>query len=318
MNELLTWGLTVFVSLALFALCYNQLQVATRSGDYMIAQGWFGIGALVLVVRFMYWRITSNRDLTLRAVICVVVCGGVCGATVAVFSSINHKRQRWVESNQPSASNAAKEESQWHQTAQYDLTSREAAPRKSSASREEAPKPNLVFTGAIRISVHTNDNGTMVDSPNVPRTATWRLKHPTYVATVVTYHNQYSESHKVCGAKRVSAQLTYEFPGGVAPFVVPRALWFPLNVSTVDFAFNDAYGFVLAVVNAGGRLCAAQKAIGDPHQRLATNINVLPANEVTARVRLISEADGSVIKESKFRVQNPENRFSGAVVTEIS
>ncbi|HEY9286251.1 MAG TPA: hypothetical protein VIP46_22560 [Pyrinomonadaceae bacterium] len=175
------------------------------------------------------------------------------------------------------------------------------------------PKPNIVFLRTQQVSVYTNDNGTMVVNKNVPRTATWRMNHPVYDATVATYHNQPSESRKVGSAGWVSAQLTYEFPGKTETFIVPRALWFPQDVSVVKFDFNDSHGFVIAAIDPSGSLCAVQKGHG-----LTTKRDRLPANEAVVTVRLISESGGEVVKESKFNLKSPDSRFSGAVVTEVS
>lgn len=162
MNEIISWGLPIFVVLALIALCYNQLQVASRNGDYWIAQGWFGFGALVIVVRLMYWGITSNRNLTLRILVCLFVCGGMCAATVAVFSSINHKRARWIESNQDSTAKAENlvEVKQWYETPEYDLTAKESqtvtTPQPKPQLREKVRPPRKSLQERAEILVHCN------------------------------------------------------------------------------------------------------------------------------------------------------------------
>jgi hypothetical protein len=102
MNEALTWGLPIVAALALFTLSYTLLPSATRKGDYWMAGVWFVGGVLVLVLRVSYWGVTSNHRFGLRAVVCVVVIGGLAALSIEAFRSIDHKRRRLAETNQQS------------------------------------------------------------------------------------------------------------------------------------------------------------------------------------------------------------------------
>jgi hypothetical protein len=144
LSEVLSWGLPVFASLALIALSYSALQVASRSGDYRIAQVWFGLGAVILVVRLLYWGITSTRSSSLRFIACTVVFAGLLLTTVEAFRSISDKRERWIKSNQDSEVNARQlaEEKLWYETPEFDLVS-DLEVRSLPALKPDYSEPRL-------------------------------------------------------------------------------------------------------------------------------------------------------------------------------
>jgi hypothetical protein len=110
------------------------------------------------------------------------------------------------------------------------------------------------------------------------------MSHPTFRVIIALYHNQPTCEGTVVNANRVSAQLTYEV--AEAPdrtLILPRALWFPGNASTVDFRYNDHHGFIIAVVDS------EIIAIQDRHY---VELGVTSA---TVNVRFVLEEDGSMI-----------------------
>jgi hypothetical protein len=241
-------------------------------------------------------------------------------ATVGTSEALDSREQKQIE------------ERAWHETPEYDLTPRkearpatlraasDAALPEGAARESQRAKPNLVSLRPEMVFVYTNDVGKIVRSENKPRTATWRMNHPTYVALVVTYHNQPSPSSKVAAARKVSAQITYELSEGKSLFQVPRGVWFLENSSAVDFSINDSHQLILVTVQDAGYLSAARmeyEASGYGMKANLIGLNVSDVNAVNIRVRLVSEADGSIVKESKFRLEGKsDSKYDVRAVSE--
>lgn len=99
MNEFLTWAVPISVALALIGLSYAMLPSASRKGDFWMAGFWFGVGTLVLVIRFTYWALTSGHSLRLRLIICSAVVVILTAITIDAFRSIHDKYNRWAQAN---------------------------------------------------------------------------------------------------------------------------------------------------------------------------------------------------------------------------
>ena len=90
--ELVSWGLPIFIGLALAALSYNAQQVATRAADYRMAQLWFALAVLVPFLRVFYWALTASPRQSIRVVVCAVVALLLGLTAVEAFRSISSKR----------------------------------------------------------------------------------------------------------------------------------------------------------------------------------------------------------------------------------
>jgi hypothetical protein len=295
MNELLTWGLPFAVALGLIALSYNQLQVASRSGDYLIAKIWFTNGALTLFLRFIYWGITTNRILALRIVVCVLVCGSLVWVTVEAFRSINHKRQRWIESNAGAA-----EEKSWHQTPEYDLTPpekpRAAETRTIEEEKAPAPKewPNLVYKDRSGVRAHV-EGGIIVEGERNTRYP-WYDENVT--ALVIEICNEFNETQKVMPAYGVTAQIFYKI--GSVTLEVNRGAWLS-DENRMDFGVNETKRLIIAYLPDGHdpKLLILRRE----YQR-GGNLEAISAPlkeaDYCIEVRLISEERGEVYLKQAF------------------
>jgi hypothetical protein len=150
--------------------------------------------------------------------------------------------------------------------------------------------PTFVFLETKSVVVYSEDNGRIVKWTNVPRSAPWRTAHPTYRVIIASYHNQPSAAQKPVNVKAVSAQLTYKLSDG--PLIIPRAQWFPENIPTINFAYNDEHGFILAVVSGGNRIIALQNG----------EFVDLRTDEAEVSVQLISEASGMIKDAGRFEL----------------
>jgi hypothetical protein len=273
MTEFLTWGLPIFAALALVALSYNALQVASRVEDYWMAMLWFGLGVLIVVVRTIYWGVTSNRNLTLRIVVCFIVCGSIGAVTVLAFRSINHKRERWVESDQKSVEKAPLvEEKQWYETPEYDLTAKEAQviaipppkqqlpekvrpPRKSLQERAEllhpTPLPKITCKGTRIIKRYFDlDANTLIDEEYFGDDDDLALTiKPVSVALAKFYY------HPDVGVDpyiRVKAHIEFRDPYGEVSQNVDDAVWFKHEDEYIEFYTAKSHELIVALIPEDG------------------------------------------------------------------
>lgn len=94
MNEILTWGLPIFIGLASYGLTYSALQTASTRGDFWMARFWFALGSFVVMARFLYWGVTANRPQSVRVLVCGLIATLLIAATVESFRSIGQKQRR--------------------------------------------------------------------------------------------------------------------------------------------------------------------------------------------------------------------------------
>lgn len=305
MNEfLISWAAPVAVALALFGLSYGVLQVRSHRGDYLMAKIWFGLGSLILITRFVYWGLTAERSIPLRAGVCVVVCGALIAVTVETFRSINHKRDRRLETDETRSLTEAK---QWYETAAYDLTDRgpqavaasEIKPGESIVQEAAAePEPNLVYNGVKYLISHQD----LMTSVLFEGRQTHRyIFDPDLVAITAEISNEFSAERRVVPVDGVTAQIFYKSDDGET-IQVNRGAWLSRG-NRVGLAVNSAANLIILAVPERDPLpLIFVKEYTGAVQTLDSITRPLPQDSYDIEARLISEAKGKVYLTCKFRL----------------
>jgi hypothetical protein len=171
-----------------------------------------------------------------------------------------------------------------------------ASQLSSSLPPVEIERANLVFLRVDYELVYYNEiSRELTRWDNRPRSATWRMQHPAFSILVAYYRNQPQEGSQPISIKDLSVELEYNDDAD-KPFVVPRGLWFPQNRSTVDIAYNDTAGFILAEHHKSEAIFGRSKK---DRVRLAEY-------KTTVNVRFFSGADGASFDGGKFRIESFE------------
>lgn len=251
MGELITWGFPIFLGLGLIALCYAQLQVVGRGGDFRMAQFWFGLGILVLALRVVYWAMMTNRSLALRVALCIVICGTLIAITVEAFRSINHKRKVWLEVTQASSAKVKPlvEEKQWYKTPEYDLTS--------------GTKQGVPFLAHGSLTEAIQQDATQRVEPNLiplePRIGytepveTYRIKEvegyeydKSYRTAIAEFSNEIVLGSEVAPLESVKARIIY-YKDDKVYWRSSAGWWIENEFSTISFDPHEIQKLILAV-----------------------------------------------------------------------
>jgi hypothetical protein len=303
MNEFLTWALPIFIALALFALSYNALQVASRSGDYWMANVWFGLGALVLALRFIYWGITTSRSLTLRLIVCFLVVGSLVVITVEAFRSINHKRRRWIEDSIVKTQQL-EEEKQWHETPKYDLTPGAVQPitalePKTEGTKERltTPEPNLVFR-KLRITKLLADerrNRINEDSRGWP-------------AAVVGIENDADVPYEISSA-HIRAAINFTEIGGEHTWSNPDSTWLEDLNSPTHFRQGEVKTLMIAC-ELDNKICTAEVKVAGRRGLHTFNERIfheLTSTEYHVKVQLFANHPRKMVGKREYKlITRPE------------
>jgi hypothetical protein len=149
----------------------------------------------------------------------------------------------------------------------------------------------LAFLRVEQHIVYMDDYGKARVYDTELRTASWRMKHPSFKILVAIYRNE--PTGQPSSVLQVSAELAYELAGEDS-HVIPSAVWFPENTSTVDIGYNDACGFILAERHKGEMIYGSSEK----------SVHALAPGFLKVRVRLFSAADGSIGEAGVFEIHS--------------
>jgi hypothetical protein len=317
MNELLSWGLTIFVSLGLVALGFNALQVVTSGDEFWIARGWFVLAAIVLLVRFIIWGIFTPRSLTIRLIVCIAACGLITATAVEAVRYINRKHDHWVKSQQVPPKLPSQP------TSKATLTSGEK-PKNAQAERLPTTKvveiaPNIVALEPEPCIAHIDEYGVIVEGEiKYYHGGSLWWGHDHFIAITVPYRNRLLESKETGEIYGISAQITYQFyDGQTRPYEMPRAAWLSEEESYVDFPRDATNRLIIATFEDGNneppRIYGVSRDSFGTHKGRETRRVELLGVLFGVQVSLRSETKGKVVKTSDYMLEikhEPEFDFS--------
>jgi len=162
---------------------------------------------------------------------------------------------------------------------------------ESKTLTEQKPALGLVFLNMDRVLVYYCEiSKKIVKYENKPRTATWRMQHPSFWVIVAYYRNEPQTGKPPAPIKNVTAELTYN--GTDESYVVPRGIWFPENTSAIDIPYNDSRGVIIAKDHG------TEMVYGH-----AQDSAVELGPKATVNVRLFSGTDGAMVEGGKFEIR---------------
>ncbi len=201
-----------------------------------------------------------------------------------------YTEEQWNTIRSGSVENAAEVE---RLRTELNLLKAELEPKALS---EALQKPRLTFLRIDDVLVYYNElYNKIVKYENKPRTADWRLKHPSFRILVAYYRNPPDEARQPNLIRNVTAELTYN--GTDDPYVVSRGFWFPENASAIDIPYNDARGVIIAEHHRSEIIYGRDK-----NDRVELNVK-----EQDVIVRLFVGTDGSTIEGGTFKIKSVQN-----------
>ncbi len=297
MNELLSWALVVGAVIALIALGFNALQVVSSSDEFWIAKFWFVLAAITAVARFIFWGITTNRNLTLRLIVCLIACGAIGVSAIEAVRYVNRKSGLWIKSHKVQTESLPQ-------------------PVVTAAPILEAKADIGCLRGRV-FAAFMNDSGVISSHPNNRHKSDEAVLVKIAVAEFYRGADQSSEKWI-----DVRAHLLFNDEEGDLRHRINDAVWLEEESNNATFYFGDSKFLIVAVggeedaIAYGGGYNKLQSDIYSPtqfrlyHELLSKKkyhikIELIGQKGSEVRLNKIFDFDLTVKPELAFSVRQP-------------